>query len=40
LVEVVFAQLVSWRLWREKTSWREGVGMGLLGVALVMILQS
>jgi drug/metabolite transporter (DMT)-like permease len=40
LVEVVFAQLVSWRLLREKTSRREIAGMALLGVALVMILRT
>jgi len=40
LVEVVFAQLVSWRLLRERTSRRELAGMLLLGVALVLILRT
>ena len=40
LVEVVFAQLVSWRLLRERTSRREIAGMALLAVALVVILRS
>ena len=40
LVEVAFAQLVSWRLLREKISPREIVGLALLGVALVVILQA
>ena len=40
LVEVVFAQLVSWRLLRETITAREIAGLALLGVALVVILQS
>jgi drug/metabolite transporter (DMT)-like permease len=40
LVEVVFAQLVSWRLFRDRTGPREIVGLLLLGVALVVILRS
>jgi len=40
LVEVVFAQLVSWRLLRETITAREIAGLVLLGVALVAILQS
>jgi drug/metabolite transporter (DMT)-like permease len=40
LVEVVFAQLVSWRLFRDRTGPREIAGLLLLGVALVAILRS
>ncbi|HXV07134.1 MAG TPA: EamA family transporter [Burkholderiales bacterium] len=40
LVEVVFAQLVSWRLLREKVSRREIAGMALLAVALIVILRT
>jgi drug/metabolite transporter (DMT)-like permease len=40
LVEVVFAQLVSWRLLRERISRREIVGMALLAVALIAILRT
>ena len=39
LVEVVFAQLVSWRLLRERISRREVTGLALLGVALVILLR-
>jgi drug/metabolite transporter (DMT)-like permease len=39
LVEVVFAQAVSWRILREKLSVREGLGLVLLGAAVVVILQ-
>jgi drug/metabolite transporter (DMT)-like permease len=38
LVEMVFAQMVSWRMLREKTTWREAVGIAMLGVAVVLIL--
>jgi drug/metabolite transporter (DMT)-like permease len=40
LVEVAFAQIVSWRLLRETITAREIAGLALLGVALVVILQS
>jgi drug/metabolite transporter (DMT)-like permease len=40
LVEVVFAQLVSWHLLREKISRREIAGMALLAVALIVILRT
>jgi drug/metabolite transporter (DMT)-like permease len=40
LVEVVFAQLVSWRLLREKVSRRDVAGMALLAVALIVILRT
>lgn len=40
LVEVLFAQVVSWRVLRERTSRREIAGMVLLGVALVLILRT
>jgi drug/metabolite transporter (DMT)-like permease len=40
LIEVLFAQAVSWRLLRERTSRREVAGMVLLGVALVLILRT
>jgi drug/metabolite transporter (DMT)-like permease len=39
LVEVVFAQAVSWRILREKLSVREGAGLALLAAAVVVILQ-
>lgn len=39
LIEVVFAQFVSWRLLREKISRREVAGLALLGVALVVLLR-
>jgi drug/metabolite transporter (DMT)-like permease len=39
LVEVVFAQLVSWRLLRERISRLEVAGLALLGVALVILLR-
>jgi drug/metabolite transporter (DMT)-like permease len=39
LVEVVFAQAVSWRIMREKFSAREGMGLVLLAAAVVIILQ-
>ena len=40
LVEVLFAQLVSWRLLRERISRREIAGMALLAVALIAILRT
>jgi drug/metabolite transporter (DMT)-like permease len=40
LVEVLFAQLVSWRLLREKISRREIAGTALLAVALIVILRT
>jgi drug/metabolite transporter (DMT)-like permease len=40
LVEVIFAQLVSWRLLRETITAREIAGLAILAVALVVILQS
>ncbi len=40
LVEVVFAQLVSWRLLRETTTACEIAGLALLAVALVLVLQT
>jgi len=39
LVEVVFAQMVSWRMLREKTTWREAVGIVLLGISVTLILR-
>jgi drug/metabolite transporter (DMT)-like permease len=39
LVEVVFAQLVSWRILREKLSAREVGGLVLLAAAVAIILQ-
>ncbi len=33
-----FAQAVSWRLLRKRTTRREITGMGLLAVALVLVL--
>jgi len=39
LVEVVFAQLVSWRLLRERISRLEVAGLAVLGVALVILLR-
>jgi drug/metabolite transporter (DMT)-like permease len=39
LVEVVFAQAVSWRILREKLSQREGAGLALLLLAVALILQ-
>jgi len=40
LVEVVFAQVVSWRLMGETITGREIAGLALLGLGLVVILQS
>jgi drug/metabolite transporter (DMT)-like permease len=40
LIEVLFAQAISWRLLRERVSRRELAGMGLLGVALMLILRA
>jgi drug/metabolite transporter (DMT)-like permease len=40
LVEVVFAQLVSWRVFRERIGAREVAGLLLLGVAVVAILRA
>lgn len=39
LIEVVFAQLVSWRVMREKMATREWIALALLLVALAAILQ-
>ena len=39
LVEVLFAQLVSWRMLREKMAVREWIALALLVVALVAILR-
>lgn len=39
LIEVLFAQLVSWRVMREKMATREWIALGLLLVALVAILR-
>jgi drug/metabolite transporter (DMT)-like permease len=39
LVEVVFAQAVSWRILREQISAREALGLVLLAAAVVIILQ-
>jgi drug/metabolite transporter (DMT)-like permease len=39
LVEVVFAQLVSWRILRERLSAREGAGLVLLAAAVAVILR-
>jgi drug/metabolite transporter (DMT)-like permease len=39
LVEVVFAQLVSWRLLSERITRREVAGLALLGIALVILLR-
>lgn len=39
LIEVVFAQLVSWRVMREKMAMREWAALALLLVALAAILQ-
>jgi drug/metabolite transporter (DMT)-like permease len=39
LVEVLFAQAVSWRVLRERLSVREGLGLALLVLAVVLILQ-
>jgi drug/metabolite transporter (DMT)-like permease len=39
LVEVVFAQAVSWRILREQLSAREVIGMVLLTLAVIVILQ-
>jgi drug/metabolite transporter (DMT)-like permease len=39
LVEMIFAQAVSWRVLREKLSLRGGVGLVLLAAAVVVILQ-
>lgn len=39
LIEVVFAQLVSWRVMREQMAGREWLALGLLIVALVAILH-
>jgi drug/metabolite transporter (DMT)-like permease len=39
LVEVVFAQAVSWRILRERLSAREGVGLALLVLAVILILR-
>jgi drug/metabolite transporter (DMT)-like permease len=40
LVEVVFAQLLSWRVFRERVGPREAAGLLLLGVAVVAILRA
>jgi drug/metabolite transporter (DMT)-like permease len=40
LVEVVFAQLVSWRVFRERVGRRELAGLLLLAVALIAILRA
>jgi drug/metabolite transporter (DMT)-like permease len=40
LVEVVFAQLVSWRVFRERIGPREIAGLTLLGLAVVAILRA
>jgi drug/metabolite transporter (DMT)-like permease len=40
LVEVVFAQLVSWRVFRERIGPREAAGLLLLGIAVVAILRA
>lgn len=40
LVEVVFAQLLSWRVFRERVGPREAVGLLLLAVAVVAILRA
>ncbi len=39
LIEVLFAQLVSWRVMREKMATREWIALGLLLIALVAILR-
>ena len=39
LVEVIFAQAVSWRVFKERVGPREVAGLLLLGVALVAILR-
>ena len=39
LVEVVFAQAVSWRVFKERVRRREVAGLLLLGVALIAILH-
>ena len=39
MIEVVFAQAVSWRILREKLSAREGVGLALLAAAVIILLQ-
>jgi drug/metabolite transporter (DMT)-like permease len=39
LIEVVFAQLVSWRLLRERITRREVAGLAILGIALVILLR-
>jgi len=39
LIEVLFAQLVSWRVMREKAAAREWIALTLLLVALIAILQ-
>jgi hypothetical protein len=40
LVEVLFAQVVSRRVFAEKTTWREISGMALVVVGVAMLLLS
>jgi drug/metabolite transporter (DMT)-like permease len=40
LIEVFFAQAVSWRVFKERIGRREAAGLLLLGVALVAILRA
>jgi len=39
LIEVLFAQLVSWQVMREKMATREWIALGLLLIALLAILR-
>ncbi len=39
LVEVLFAQAVSWRVLKERLTWREGAGMAMIVAGAVMIVN-